>query len=913
MKKEKQKNIPFHAWPSQKVIEFFDTRPEGLSSQEVEEKLIRFGKNVLERTREFHPFFLFVKQFNNILVYILLIASVISFFVEHYIDVWIILGVVLLNAVIGFILEYRAEKSVEALKNMVSPTAKVLRDNRVTQIDSRDIVPGDVIFLQEGDRVPADGRLLFADDVRTVEGALTGESTPQNKTIERVDEKISLADRASMLYMGTYIVAGEARLVVTATGSHTELGLVAQKMELIEALPSHFKERIRILTLKMGLMAGIGTLVTFLVGYFVAGLDFVNIFLVATATLVSGIPEGLPAILTIILAISALRMARKNAIVRSLPAIETLSIVDTVMTDKTGTLTENTMNIVKIGTCLEEDVEVQGKGWDFSGRFIQSDKGITPLEKHDIRKLIHIAGICTSAKVYPAKQEEKKKTSNEQYEVIGDPTEAALVVLARRAGLEESALRSSEEIVDDLPFRSQRQFRATLVNHKDEKTQYLYAVGAPEKILAHSRFILCEGKVLKMTDDQKKDMLLKVRKWSSQALRVLALSYRENIKERTGAREEDVESMVFVGLVGMMDTPRDGVRDAVLQAQRAGVRIIMTTGDHKETALAIAREVGITSFEKKAYTQQELEKMTDFDFRTAVETVDVFARLTPDMKYRITETLQERGKTVAVTGDGVNDALALKKADIGMAMGITGSDVAKSAGAIILADDNFATIVRAIEEGRIVFNNIQRSGSFLITTNFAEYLTIIGALGLGMPLPLLPTQILWVNLVTDSLPSTALASEASHGRALKSKPMKRKKQILSKDIFVYLLVIALVMASVSLLVFFWFYEQNLNKAYAATFVTLSMTQLFNSLNMRSLHRSVFSIGFFKNKYIIWSFVLSTLLLCLPLYFPPLQKIFSFEALSFGEFFFFSLLASTVLVVGEIYKYVRYGRKKKLKV
>ena len=908
MKKEEKKQIPFYTWPSQKVLTFFNTRSEGLSSQEAQEKLQRFGKNDLESSRDFHPVFLFLKQFNSILVYILLVAATISFFVEHYVDVWIILGVVILNAIIGFILEYRAEKSVEALKNMVAPTAKVLRDNRITQIESRDIVPGDIVFLQEGDRIPADGRLLFADDVRTVEGALTGESVPQGKNTENVDENAPLGDRTCMLFMGTYIVAGEARMVVTATGSHTELGLVAKKMEAIEATPSHFKERVRILTFKMGIMAGAGTILTFLAGYFLAGLDFVNIFLVTTATLVSGIPEGLPAILTIILAISALRMARKNAIVRTLPAIETLSIVDTVLTDKTGTLTENTMNIVKLGTCLKDDVEVRGKGWDFSGQFTYRGKVITPLERQDIQKMIHIAGVCTGAKVYPKKESENKSSGELQYEVIGDPTEAALVVLARRAGIEEEALRASEEIVDDLPFRSQRQFRATLVNHKEEKTQYLYAVGAPEKILAHSQYMLCEGKVVKMTDEQQEQILAKVRKWSSQMLRVLALCYRENIQEKTDAREEDIEKMVFVGLVGMMDTPRDGVRDAVLQAQRAGIRVVMTTGDHKETALAIAQEVSIVSSGEKAHTQEELEKMSESEFRKTIETVNVFARLTPDMKYRITEVLQEGGRTVAVTGDGVNDALALKKADIGIAMGITGSDVAKSAGSIILADDNFATIVKAIEEGRIVFNNIQRAGSFLITTNFAEYLTIIGALALGMPLPLLPTQILWVNLVTDSLPSTALAAEASHGRALKSKPMSRNKQILSKDILVYLSVIAFVMASISLAVFFWFYEENINKAYAATFVVLSVTQLFNAFNMRSLHRSVFSIGFFKNRYVIWAFIASMILLCLPLYFPPLRNIFSFEVLSFVEFFVLSLIASVVLVVGEVYKYFRYGRK-----
>lgn len=906
-KKNQKKNIPFHTWSSRKVLEFFHSRPEGISSQEADVRLKRYGENILQQKKHLKPFFLFLKQFHNILIYILFLASGISFFVGHAMDGWIILVIIFFNACLGFILEYKAEKSIEALKNIMAPNAKILRDNTIKQIASQYLVPGDIVFLEEGFLVPADGRILFAKDVRVVESSLTGESSPQQKSSKILSENVSLADRENMLWTGTFIVSGEARMVVTATGSYTQLGQVAQKMESIEEVPTHFKERIRLLTWQMGIIAFFGTIATFLVALFLAKMDIFDVFLATVATLVSSIPEGLPVILTIVLAVSASRMAKRKAIVRSLPSIETLAVVDTILTDKTGTLTDNTMNIMKMYAIGEEEVTISGQGWDFNARFSQEGQAVAPLEKRSLRKLIHIAGQCNSAKVYPI-EIKKEERIVEDFEVIGDPTEASLIVLARRAGLSQEILDASEVRVDDMPFRSQEQLRATLIYKKDEEAHQIYVVGAPEKIIAKCSFVLQDGQVRSFQDKHQEEILRQVYTWSGDTMRVLALAYREQLHSSKNIQTHNIEKLVFVGLVGMMDSPREGVSESISQAKRAGIRVIMATGDHKETAFAIAKKIGIASEQDKAYSQEELEKMTEKEFLLAVRNVNVFARLTPDMKYRITTTLQKEKRIVAVTGDGVNDALALRKADVGIAMGKNGSDVAKEAGSIILADDNFTTIVNAIEEGRIVFHNIQRASSFLVTTNFAEHATIISALSFGMPLPLLPTQILWLNLVTSGLPDAAIAVEPSHGRALHQPPMNARSQILSREIAPFLALMTVTMAILSLGTFAWFLDEGIDKARSAGFTVLCATQLFNAFTMRSLHQSIFSIGFFRNRFLVITVALSFILLCASLYFPPFQNVFKLTPLPFLEFFFLIILSSLVFFVGDIYKRIRYKQR-----
>ncbi|QQS61105.1 MAG: HAD-IC family P-type ATPase [Candidatus Moraniibacteriota bacterium] len=913
MEKQKERNtrIPFYTWPSKKVVDFFHSRPEGLSQEEAKARFDRYGENFIADKKKVHPWIIFFRQFRSVLIYVLLFAAAISFVVNHFLDVWIILGIVVFNAFLGFFLEYRAERSIEALKDMMAQNAKTLRNNKLSQIDSRLLVPGDIVFLEEGDRIPADGRILFADDVRVVESSLTGEAFPQSKSVKNLTADLPLGDQKNMLWSGTYMVSGEARMIVTATGFFTQLGEIAQKMEKIETTPTHFKERISILSKQLGFVAVLGTILTFLAGYYLAELEFSETFLAAVAILVSGIPEGLPAVLTIVLSVSASRMAKKKAIVRSLPAVETLAIVDTILTDKTGTLTDNTMNIVKAYLPGQEDISIEGKGWESCARFLQSGIPVAPLEDLAFRQLAHIAGRCSSAKVYPVEFSSGNPgdCSLENFEIVGDPTEAALVVFSRRAGISPDILDATEFKVDDLPFRSDRQFRSTLVHKKNDEAQILYVVGAPEKVLSRCDFIFQDGRVQKLLAGHQEEILSQVENWSKKTLRVIALAYRERMENKKSIYEDDVEMLVFAGLVGMMDTPREGVSEAVFQAKSAGIRVIMTTGDHKETAMAIAQKVGIATKNERAYTQGELEMLSEEEFLQVVRKVNVFARLTPDMKYRITQTLQADKKVVAVTGDGVNDALALRKADIGISMGKNGSDVAREAGAIILADDNFSTIVSAIEEGRIVFNNIRRSSSFLLTTSFAEYGTIIAALSLGTHLPFLPTQILWLNLVTDGFSVIPLAMEPSHGNAMKHPPFAKKERILSRQTLPFLLFITTVMIILSLGTFLWFFDKKgLDSARAAGFAVLAMTQIFNAFNMRSFYSSSISLGFFKNRLLIWATLASFSLLVLSLYFPPMQKIFGFSSLNISEFIVLFFLSSLILVAGDMYKRILYTKR-----
>jgi len=891
-----------HAQSAEQLYKDLDSRFEGLKSQEAQSRVPRYGPNELEKKEGISPVFVFFRQFNSALIYILALAAIISYIFEHYVDVYVIIFVVLVNAVIGFIQEHKAEKAVEALGKMIVPSTRVYRDGRLTKMLARDLVPGDVVFLEEGDRIPADARLLYVKNFRTAESALTGESSPITKITESLSTKTVLADQANMVWMGTLVVGGQARALVTATGNYTALGSVAKSISGMKNSKSHFQKKVDKLAKQMGAIAILGAAVTFLIGFFFRGLEFSDIFLATIASLVSGIPEGLPAILVIVLAVSAVRMSKKNAIVRSLPATETLGIVTTIMTDKTGTLTQNTLNVRRVFIDAENEFQVTGSGWDPQGKFIKNEKPVAPLENVKLARMLHILGICNNARVLRESNEKK-----DQFTIMGDPTEAALVVLAEKAGLTKDVLDTKETRIEDMPFQSSLSYRATLVE-REEKKREIYAVGAPEAIAQRVNFISKKGVIHEISREEREAILEKVENWSREAIRVIAIAYKANIPAGMTLADENVSDLVFVGLVGMIDTPRPEAKDAVKNAQRAGIRVIMTTGDHKATACAIAKEVNILEDknveEGEAYTEQELSEMSEREFSQAIQQVNVFARLTPKMKLRITEELQRQGEVVAVTGDGVNDALALKKADIGISMGKIGTDVARQSSEIILADDNFASIVKAIEEGRIVFSNARKASSFLITTNFAEHVTIIGSLSIGLPLPLLPTQILWLNLVTEGLPDVALAAEPGHGHVLKEAPRTEDTDILSRSIIPFVLLMAGVMAVLSIAVFFWLLPDGLEKARAGVFSVMAWTQLFNVFNMRSTYYSAFTIGFFTNKYLIGAFVISALLLIVALYVPWFQNIFQFASLGVGEFIITMILSSSVFWLGEIYKIVR---------
>ncbi len=898
----------YHSYSVEKTIKKLLTEKGGLSKEESEKRLSDFGNNEIKGKEGISPFFIFVKQFNSVLIYILIIAAVIAWFYGKIIDVYVIIAVILLNSIMGFVQEYRAEKAIQSLKKIIVPTAKVYRNGTLEKIDAKKLVPGDVISLEEGDRIPADARIIEVRDFRTIEASLTGESTPVGKNTEKIEVNTSVGDRKNMVWMGTFAAGGRAKAIVTGTGNNTILGEIAENIGSIKKERSHFEKKIDKLAKQMGVIAIIGSSLIFFVGFSIKGIEFQEILFFTIASLVSGIPEGLPAILVIVLAIGAGKMAKKNAIIRRLPATETLGVTNVISTDKTGTLTQNTMNVREIIFGENEKVKVSGNGWEPKGSFYQEENKIIPLENPVLNKLLHVSSICNNASLI------KDDSLNGKYKTMGDPTEAALVVLSEKAGLKKDVLR--ERKIDDLPFNSELKYRASLsVIAKQENKEELYVVGAPEAVLSRSKFFLDKNnKKCNLNKEKKKDLLKRVESLTDKAMRTIALAYKPLPLKHKSLSNDIIDDLIFIGVVGIIDPPRPEVKGAVSKAQKAGIRIIMTTGDHKGTAVAISKEVGIIddSFDKRnALTENELMDMSESEFRESIRNVNVFARLTPNMKLKIAETLQQDGHVVAMTGDGVNDAPALKKSDIGISMGIIGTDVARESSEIILADDNFASIVSAIEEGRIVFTNTRQTSTFLVTTNFAEHATLISSLFLFVQLPLLPTQILWLNLVTDGVSGFSLAAEPGHGKVLDDLPRKKNENILSKEIIPFLILMTIVMAvlTVSFFGYYLMTSNSLDKARTVAFTVMAFTQLFNVLNMRSMKRSIFELGFFSNKYVPISLITAVILQLVAIYL--LAPIFQFEALNAFEIIVIFASSSFVLWFGELYKYLRYGKTAKI--
>jgi len=897
----------FHTLDSKKALAELDSDKHGLSSEEAKRRLEKYGQNEISKEDGRSAFVILLSQFTNSLVYVLLAAAAISFAFNKMLDFYVILGVLVLNAVIGFIQEYRAEKALRALQEMVVPQAKVYRNGELKKIAAPHLVPGDIILLQDGDKIPADGRILEAKNLRTMESALTGESTPVDKTSSSLPVETGVSDQTNMARLGTYVVNGEAKVVVTSTGDDTAFGKIAKDISEIEEEKTHFEDKVDTLVKQMGVIAVGGATIIFVIGFFFRQFGLAEISLFTIAALVSGIPEGLPAVLAVVLAIGAKRMASKNAIIRNMPSTETLGVTNTIVTDKTGTLTQNTMTIRKIFTLDEGSVSVSGEGWKPEGRFYkQEDQDIIPMEKESLKKLLYIGASCNNSQIL-------KEKDKEDYKIIGSPTEASLLVLAKKAGIKKDALFDRFKKEDEIPFSTELKYRASLFSISEQDERELFVVGAPEKVIEKSQYIFEDGKRKKLTDKKRKKIEAKTEEFAQQAMRTLALAYKNVDKDKNSISNEDTAALTLVGIVGMKDPARPSVKSAIEAARKAGVRTVMCTGDHKDTAVAIATEVGLIDENEKdprVLTEIDLKELSAEEFSQVVKEVNVFARLTPHMKLKIAETIQEQDNIVAMTGDGVNDAPALKKADIGIAMGITGTDVAREASDMILTDDNFASIVDAIRAGRVVFTNTRQASGFLVTTNFAEDVTLIAALLLGFPLPLLATQILWINLVTDGISDVALAAEPGHNNLLDKPPHKKGDNILSKELIPFILIMVGVMSVLALFVFYFYLPNGLanpttaevEAARTAVFLAIAFTQLFNLLNMRSLKKSLFEIGVFSNKYITIAFPFVLLLQFLAIYW--FNELLKLKSLPLIEVIAILILSSLVLWVGELYKLIR---------
>jgi Ca2+-transporting ATPase len=909
---------PYYNLSAEETLAKLQTLKEGLTEEEAKKRLQELGPNELTAKEGINPLLLFLKQFMDFLIFILVIAAGVAWYADQMVDVYVILAVIMFNAVLGFMQEYRAEKAIVALKSMIKQHAQVKRNDKIRSVEARELVPGDVIVLEEGDGVPADARILSQKNLQAEEASLTGESLPVEKKSAVLEGKVNLGDRLNMIWKGTHVARGSATAVVTATGQNTEIGKISESLGNIKTESTNFRKKTARLGKQMGFFA-IGTsALIFIIGYFFRDYAFQEILLLTVATLVSSIPEGLPAVISIVLAIGANRMASKNAIVREFTATEMLGSVTVILTDKTGTITQSILTVKRILLGDGSEMAVSGSGYGTEGGFEKEGEEVHVSDNPVFRQMMLIANVCNNARIADDLDDETAEKENgaadakEASKVAGDPTEIALLVLSQKAQAMEPEVVPKVERLDDLPFSSEQKYRATLVEREDGQREVL-AVGAPEKILKLSTRVLTKEGVQELTEELRQEIARKMDAWADEAMRVLALAYKEVGNATETAEADDVQELVWVGITGIVDPPREEVQEALAKCKSAGIRVIMVTGDHKKTGAAIAREVGITGPGEgngkypEAMQEDELEELSEPEFDKLVENVSVFTRVSPNTKLRIAEHLQAKGHLIAMTGDGVNDAPALKRADVGIAMGIRGTDAAKDSAKIVLSDDNFTTIVRAVREGRIVFQNVRQTSFFLLTTNFAFVMVFITSMVLGLPFPLTATQILWVNLVTDGVMELGLAAEQGHKGIMQEKPVARDVSILDWSVVPYLVIMSVTMLLVTLGVFDYYLRQNEEIAHTAVFIVISMLQVFNTFNMRSLKQSLFEIGFFSNKYVVMAFIASFVLQLVVIYTPFLSGVFRFDELPLPDLLVLVALSSTVVWVAEAYKYLRYGR------
>lgn len=765
----------WHAEDIESVLESLGSSRSGIGDEEARERLERFGPNELREEKKTTPLELFLEQFKSILVIILIISAIVSAFIsvrqgEPFTDTYVILVIVVLNAVLGFVQEYRAEKAVEALKRMVAPQVLVLRGGRESSIDSKDLVPGDIILLEAGSRIPADSRLLDVANLQVDEAALTGESRPVTKSLGVLGEDAGVGDRRNMVFMGTVVTGGRAVAVVTETGMSTEFGKIAGMVQAVEQEEPPLKQKMERVGRQLGAISVILCVWVFLIGVFVHKFDLETMFMIAVSLAVSAIPEGLPAVLTITLALGVSKMARQQAIIRRLASVETLGSTTVICSDKTGTLTRNEMTVKRIES-RGRIMDVTGAGYVPKGEFLLGDEGIDPLDD-DLDLLLRIGYLNNDSHL---------QENNGTWVVFGDPTEGSLTVAGAKAGLSDS-LKDAYPRIGEFPFESARKMMST-IHGTPEGGKVAYVKGAPEAILGRSVSIRENGSVRRLTEEDRERIQSAVMDMAREALRVLAMSYKDLPADARDFEMEEIESgLTYVGLMGMIDPPRDEVPPAIKMCNQAGIRSVMVTGDHRLTAVAIAKEIGMLEGDDSSsvLTGTDLEKISNEELDEVIEEVRVFARVSPEHKMRIAQSLKRNGHIVAMTGDGVNDAPALKTADIGVAMGIKGTDVTKEASDMVLEDDNFATIVRAVQGGRHIYTNVTKYLRLMLAANFDEFIEITTVTLLGLPLPFLPIHILWINLVTDGLPAVALSIDPPDPNIMEYPPRDPNEGLLSR-------------------------------------------------------------------------------------------------------------------------------------
>lgn len=875
------------------VKELDSDSSRGLTEKEAQRRLEENGPNKIKSSEKKSLGKKILEQILDPMVILLIVASILSAFTGDKVESIIIIAIVVINAIMSIIQEGKAEDSVKALQSMSSPEASVIRDGKKMRIKSEEIVVGDIVIIETGDIVPADLRLLDSSNLQVDESSLTGESVSAEKDYRKeFNEEVGIGDRENSVFSSTIVTYGHGKGLVVATGHDTEIGKIATSLDSVEEKDTPLQVQLKKLSKLLAVLVIIVSVVVFAVSYLRQTGTILENLMIAVSLAVAAIPEGLTAVVTIVLSIGMNRMAERKAIVKSLSSVETLGATTVICSDKTGTLTQNQMTITKVWTDQKE-FDVEGTGYTPKGAIKLDDEKITD---HDQIKLIMtISSLCNDANLV---------RDGEVYDIIGDPTEGAMLTFSEKWGLVQEDLNDLHPRLSEIPFDSERKMMTTF--HNIDENYYAMTKGAPDIIIENSSKIMLNGELFDFTDDLKEKALEENKKLAQQALRVMAYAFRpfESIKNLEMTSENVEDEMIFVGLTGMIDPPRPEAKKAVAECHESGIDVIMITGDYLETAYAIGRDLGIADSKDQAIQGSALNNMTDEEIRKVAQEKKIFARVSPQNKVQLVNALQAENEIVAMTGDGVNDAPAIKNADIGISMGITGTDVAKDTANMILVDDNFATIVNAVEEGRIIFANIRKFVSFLLSCNIAEVLIVFLSILFGLPAPLTPIQLLWLNLVTDAFPALALGVEPGEKDIMKKKPRNPKDSIISGDLRRSLTIQSLAITGSVLLAYViglnLIFPGNIAGAHTMVFATLITSELLRSFSVRSTKYTLKELGLFSNKKLIQANLLSFALLLLVMYIPAVRELFELEMITW-QWIVILIIAFIPLTLGEIHK------------
>lgn len=862
----------------------------GLTDKEAKHKLQKHGLNILAGRKKISPLKILFQQFTDLMVIILMISTVISGFMGEMTEAVTIIAIVVVNAIMGFVQEFKTEKTMEALKSLAAPSAKVIRNEQQVSIPAEEIVPGDVLVIEAGDRIAADAAILESSSLHVDESLLTGESVPVEKNpIKNNKALIDPFDKKSSVYMGTVVTGGRAKAVVYATGMKTEMGHIADMIQNIEDDETPLQRRLA----HLGKFIAVGCLlicaIVSIAGV-IRGEKLFNMLLSGISLAVAAVPEGLPAIVTISLALGVQRMLKRNALIRKLPAVETLGCASIICSDKTGTLTENKMTVRKIYAAGYQ-LSVTGNGYNLEGDFLADNRSSDPLKVEGVKLALEIGALCNNSVITRPASENTAMgkiksifSKQDTLRISGDPTEIALTIAAAKAGITQNSLNGTYQRIDELPFDSDRKCMS-IVCKSNKGEVYVFTKGAPDMIIDKCNRIMSVRGIIKLDELTRRSITRINDSMANNALRVMGLAFRKLETGTYNPNTKNVENdLIFVGLMGMIDPPRKEAIEAVQKCRLAGIKPIMITGDHKLTATAIARELNIYCEGDNVLTGAELDKMNESQLENMAPSVSVYARVSPKHKLMIVRVLKKLGHIVAMTGDGVNDAPAVKEADIGVSMGITGTDVTKEASSMVLLDDNFATIVAAVEEGRVIYNNIRKFIRYMLACNLGEVLTMFLGMIMWLPIPLLPIQILWVNLVTDGLPAIALGLDPAENDIMMRKPWGAKDHIFSHGLLKLIVSrgIFIGLSTLGVFVSILYFVDNVELARTGAFMTLVMTQLIHVFECKSETKNIFEIPIFNNIPLILAVLCSLVMILGVVYIPALQTIFETVPLGLNE-------------------------------